>query len=62
MIYTITIVVSLLVALNFVLLKFSCNKTTKKVTIRQDQAIKFKSEKKIPTKKSAAVQLAPTGS
>ena len=62
MIYTITIVVSLLVAINFILLKFSCNKTTKKLSIHQDQAIKLKSEKKNPTKKPAAVQLAPTGS
>ena len=58
MIYTITIVISLLVAVNFILLKFSCNKTTKKASIRKEQAITLKE----PTKKSAAVQLAPTGS
>lgn len=62
MIYTITIVISLLVVINFILLKFSCNKTTKKISERKDQALTLKSEKKKPTKKPAAVQLAPTGS
>jgi len=57
MIYTITIVLSLLVATNFLLLFFSCNKTKRaKKEIRKPHVLK-----PVTTPKVAA-QLAPTGS
>jgi len=64
MILTITLVLACLVVLNFVLLIFSCNKTSKKVDNRLPRAIKTE---KAPTttlipNQSKARQLAPTGS
>ncbi|WP_298901939.1 hypothetical protein [uncultured Psychroserpens sp.] len=60
MIITITLILSFLVALNFLLLIFSCNKTTKKVTTERQI---FKPKKVVkPTQQLASAQLAPTGS
>ena len=61
MLLTITLTLSFLVALNFLLLIFSCNKTTK----RKPAAIESKPTfivKKNTTKPQPVVQLAPTGS
>ncbi len=56
MIFTITILISTLVLINFLLLKLSCNKTTKKINkkpiILADRA----------TTLSDSAELAPTGS
>ena len=59
MIMTISLIVASLVALNFLLLGFSCNKTSKK------EAVKFKIVKQGPdivTSQLESHQLAPTGS
>lgn len=66
MIITITIILSSLVALNFVLLVCSCNKTTKKEPI-DNQVIMATAPKKIKVAKpmqklATSSQLAPTGS
>ncbi|MCK8480639.1 hypothetical protein [Psychroserpens algicola] len=64
MIITLTLILASLVALNFLLLTFSCNKVTKK-TAAQNQLIitKPKSVKVVkPTERLATNQLAPTGS
>ena len=60
MTFMITIVLSFLVALNFILLKFSCNKTAK----RQSSAKPFVLKKHTTTltTQSASNQLAATGS
>ncbi|SDS42606.1 hypothetical protein SAMN04515667_2150 [Formosa sp. Hel1_31_208] len=61
MIITITLVLSFLVALNFLLLLFSCNKTTKKLSTKKStkiEAIKAPT----PTKHLTTNHLAPTGS
>ncbi len=61
MILTIILILSVLVAINFLLLFFSCNKTTKKEAIRKPQVIKTER----PTLMSNQLpnsQLAPTGS
>ncbi|MDG5491966.1 hypothetical protein [Psychroserpens sp. SPM9] len=61
MIITITLILTVLVAFNFFLLAFSCNKTTKKTTIEKPNIINpVKAE--TPTKRLATSQLAPTGS
>lgn len=58
MILTITLVLSILVAINFLLLAFSCNKTTKKIVTEEKAIIKpIKTTKEVPSS-----QLAPTGS
>ena len=59
MIYTITIILSVLVGLNFLLLKFSCNKTTKKESNKP--LILSKPSSKLTTE-SAPGRLAATGS
>jgi len=57
MIFTITIILSLLISINFLLLFFSCNKTKRsRKEIRKPHVLK-----PITTPKVAA-QLAPTGS
>jgi hypothetical protein len=61
MIMTITLAVSFLVALNFILLFTSCNKTPKHKTSNKSSIIKNQSPE-IVTKKLAPTQLAPTGS
>ena len=57
MIWTITLILTVLVAINFLLLFFSCNKTTKKETVKQPKNVQESS-----TKQSASSRLAPTGS
>lgn len=54
----ITIVLSILVGLNFLLLSFSCNKTTKRVSQKE----KTKVIKHTPAIQQTSNQLAPTGS
>lgn len=61
MIMTITLILLSLVAFNFFLLIFSCNKTIKKESIEQPQAIR-QTATAIPTKQLVSHQLAPTGS
>ena len=63
----ITLTLSFLVALNFLLLIFSCNKTTKKTT--KENLVMYKTtesvktqETRITTKQISRTQLAPTGS
>ena len=58
MILTITLVLSFLVAVNFLLLIFSCNKTTKKIVTEERSVIKPVK----PTKILVTSKLAPTGS
>lgn len=64
MILTITLILSFLVAINFLLLIFSCNKTPKVLDNRLPRAL---NTEKSPTptlvaKQSKTRQLAPTGS
>lgn len=66
MMLTITLIISVLIAINFILLLVSCNKTTKKESI-QKPAMMSTAHKNIkvekPMKKLAGTtQLAPTGS
>lgn len=56
MIWTLTFIVAILVAINFLLLVFSCNKTTKKVPTQQPII------RKETTILSNSGELAPTGS
>jgi len=63
MILTITLILSFLVALNFVLLKFSCNKVSKKVESKEPRTIiTKKSEPTLVTNQLPVNPLAPTGS
>lgn len=61
MILTITLVVTFLVALNFILLFTSCNKTPKTNTPKKSYVVK-NDNTMIVTKKLVSDQLAPTGS
>lgn len=61
MIMTITYVLTFLVALNFILLFTSCNKTPKKKSSIKPQVIK-NDNTLIVTKELVSDQLAPTGS
>lgn len=66
MIITFTLIIASLVALNFFLLFFSCNKTPKKETVNQT-AIMSTAHKSLKTAKpmqklATSTQLAPTGS
>ena len=58
MIYTITISIALLVSLNFLLLKFSCNKTNSSKRIGEKPIILSTKVTKLPVPET----LAPTGS
>lgn len=61
MIMIITLTLGSLVALNFLLLIFSCNKTSKKTTL--ESPIMYKTTKSsVSTKQITRTQLAPTGS
>ena len=61
MIITITLIISSLVALNFLLLMFSCNKTTKRMPAEKPVVLKtIKAQK--PTKILTTSPLAATGS
>lgn len=60
MLSTITIVLSSLVAINFLLLIFSCNKSSKRIVKTEEKpAIAIHTE---TTTQSVSAQLAPTGS
>lgn len=61
MIMTITLTLIFLVALNFILLFTSCNKTPKEKVLKNPQIIK-NHESIITTKQLVSNQLAPTGS
>ena len=61
MLITITLVLSILVVINFLLLIFSCNKSSKKLTSEKPVIIKSVKVQK-PTKQLATSQLAATGS
>lgn len=61
MILTITLILAFLVAVNFFLLFFSCNKTTKKEAPERIQTIKV-SKPAMTTTQLPSTQLAPTGS
>lgn len=61
MIMIITLTLCSLVAINFLLLIFSCNKITKKNVIEKPTVIKS-SKPSVPTKQIARTHLAPTGS
>ena len=60
MIYTITLVLTVLVAVNFLLLRFSCNKTAKRELSRKP--INLKKPASTLTTQSAPARLAATGS
>jgi hypothetical protein len=62
MIYTITIILFVLVSLNFFLLKFSCNQTMKTKKYTKPYIIKPTESQKFITTQSVSTQLAPTGS
>jgi hypothetical protein len=61
MIITITLALSFLVAINFLLLIFSCNKSSKKISQQKPTIVSSVNSKK-ETKQLASIQLAPTGS
>jgi len=61
MIYIITLILSVLVGINFLLLKFSCNKTVKIQKIKEPRLINPSTQKTITTQ-HASGQLAATGS
>jgi hypothetical protein len=61
MILTITLILTSLVALNFFLLIFSCNKTTKKEKYKKPYIVK-ESKPTVATTQLVSRQLAPTGS
>ncbi len=61
MIITITLILSFLVALNFILLIFSCNKTSKKIEQKKPRVIINKEPTLAPTQFQTH-QLAATGS
>lgn len=56
----ITSVLAVLVVLNFLLLTFSCNKTTKKPTIQKTEKIPIYSSSRFNEENN--IELAPTGS
>ncbi len=60
MIYMITIILSILVAINFLLLKFSCNKVVKPKSNEKPFIVKKHAPK--VTTRSVSTQLAATGS
>jgi hypothetical protein len=61
MLLTITLVLTLLVGLNFFLLFFSCNKTNKKSVVKPPKVLLSKNQV-IETNQSLEGRLAPTGS
>ena len=61
MIITITLALSFLVAINFLLLIFSCNKSSKRIS-QQEPTIINPIKAQIKTNQLASIQLAPTGS
>lgn len=61
MLLTITLILSFLVAMNFLLLIISCNKSTKKVNNKKPQIIRNEKPTLVTTQLQTA-QLAATGS
>ena len=61
MIMTITLTITSLVALNFILLFTSCNKTPKRTTTERPQVLRNKGSL-VVTNQLPSAQLAPTGS
>jgi hypothetical protein len=61
MLITITLILSFLVAFNFILLIFSCNKTTKKIQNKEPRIIRNQ-KPTIATTQLQTHQLAATGS
>lgn len=59
MLITITSILIFLVAINFILLFFSCNKTVKRNSVIDKNSIVHQSK---PSNQQVANQLAPTGS
>lgn len=62
MILTIILILSFLVAINFLLLIFSCNKTSKKADNRLPPEIKIEEKPTLVSNQLKSRQLAPTGS
>ena len=62
MLLTITLVLTLLVGLNFFLLYFSCNKTKKKSIVKPPKVLLSKKQEVTETSQSLEGRLAPTGS
>ena len=62
MITTITLILSFLVAVNFLLLIFSCNKTTKKEPTLKPHIVKKPKRVTVVSSQLASTHLAPTGS
>lgn len=60
MFVTITLIISGLLAINFLLLIFSCNKTTKKPVVKKTEKIRVISSERIIERSSG--ELAATGS
>ena len=60
MLTTITIIFSVLIAVNFMLLKFSCNKTVQRKSAEKPFAVIKKPT--VATTQQLSSQLAPTGS
>ena len=58
MLLTFTLIISFLVAVNFLLLAFSCNKTTKKKESKKPVVMR----QHLATTKQVSAQLSPTGS
>lgn len=61
MMYMITIILSILVAINFFLLRFSCNKVTERQSFSKPFVVRKQEQSTITTTQTPA-QLAPTGS
>ncbi len=62
MIVNIILILSFLVAINFLLLIFSCNKTSKKVDNRLPHPIKTEKSPTLVSNQLQTRQLSPTGS
>lgn len=62
MLITIILVLLGLVVFNFLLLLFSCNKTSKKVLTEPEESLLLKSVARNKTSQSIQEQLVPTGS
>jgi cell division protein YceG involved in septum cleavage len=60
MLLTITLTISFLVVINFLLLIFSCNKTTKRTVIKESKPTIIINTN--TTNQEVSAQLAPTGS
>lgn len=61
MLFMITILLAILVAVNFLLLRFSCNKSSQKESYSKPFVVRKQHQPSITTS-PASTQLAPTGS